>query len=137
MAQPQVVIQPVRRKRSRNLKKDQILETSSPKRIDAFTLASIFQKKEEKREFLYGWISLLMKLGLLAIFSASLVKLGVASQQRVRRQVELASILDWETVRLQRLNRRFDQLFTIGGERRFMTEQDHWIAPNSFRVIWR
>ena len=41
------------------------------------------------------------------------------------------------TERLQKLSRRFDQLFTIGGDRRFMNDQDHWIAPNSVRVIWR
>ena len=28
-------------------------------------------------------------------------------------------------------------LFSIGGEKRLISEQDQWIAPNRLRVIWR
>jgi len=28
-------------------------------------------------------------------------------------------------------------LFTLGGEKRLISEQDQWIAPNRLRVIWR
>ena len=30
-----------------------------------------------------------------------------------------------------------DRLFSIGGEKRLISEQDQWIAPNRLRVIWR
>ena len=137
MAQVQVLNQPIRTKRQASPKKERSSLTSSSRRVDAFTLAASFQKQEEKREFLYSWIALIMKLGLLLVFSGSFIKLGIASHQRVNRHIELSSILELETERLQKLSRRFDQLFTIGGDRRFMNDQDHWIAPNSVRVIWR
>ena len=78
-----------------------------------------------------------MKLGLLALGSVSLLKLGLASQQRVDRYSELSSVLDVESVRLVGLQKRFDRIFTIGGDRRLMDEQDQWIAPDRVRVIWR
>ncbi len=105
--------------------------------IDAATLASMLQLKEQHRDLMYGIITLLMKIGVLAIFSASLVKLGISSHQRVRRHMELVSVLGFESKQLDKLSYRFDRLFTIGGDRRLMDDQDHWIAPNSFRVIWR
>ena len=137
MAQPQLIEQPSTRKRSRPPLKGNISVSKSSPRVDTYTLVSTLQKKEEKRELLYGYIALFMKFGLLAIFSASFVNLGIASQQRVRRQVELSSVLGKEAEKLERLKRRFDQLFTIGGQHRFMKEQDQWITPNSVRVIWR
>ncbi len=137
MAQAQLVTKPITRKRPRSLNNAASVLTSSSSRVDAVSLAAAFQKQEEKREFVYSWIALIMKLGLLLVFSGSFIKLGVASHQRVKRHIELTSILELESQRLKKLNRRFDQLFTIGGNRRFMNEQDHWIAPNSFRVIWR
>ena len=78
-----------------------------------------------------------MKLGLLALGAVSLVKLSLANHQRLERHSELASVLDIESVKLASLNKRFDHLFTIGGGRRFMDEQDQLIAPNRLRVIWR
>ncbi len=137
MALPQLIDKPIRQKRPKNLKGNSSPSISKLGKIDAFSLASEIQRHEEKREYLYSWVSLFMKVGLLAIFSASFVKLGLASHQRVRRHVELSSVLEWESERLEKLNKRFDQLFTLGGERRFMNEQDQWIAPNSVRVIWR
>tara|TARA_Y100001968_G_C19254435_1_gene666068 strand:+ start:481 stop:897 length:417 start_codon:yes stop_codon:yes gene_type:complete len=105
--------------------------------LDASTLASVLQLQEQHRELMYSIITLIMKVGVLAIFSASLVKLGISSHQRVRRHIELVSVLGAESKELEKLNYRFDRLFTIGGDRRLMDDQDHWIAPNSVRVIWR
>ncbi len=105
--------------------------------IDAATLASRLQLQEQRRELMYSIITLIMKIGVLAIFSASLVKLGISSHQRVRRQMELSSALRFESKKLEELNLSFDRLFTIGGDRRLVEDQDHWIAPNSVRVIWR
>ncbi len=105
--------------------------------MDAATLASSLQLREHKRDVLYSFIALLIKVGLLAIGSVSIVKLGFASHQRVARHAEISSVLNLETSKLVKLQQRFDHLFTIGGDRRLMHEQEQWIAPNRVRVIWR
>ena len=134
MGKPQRVEEPFRRKRSKRISKS---ISSVSKKIDAFTQVSEFQKEEVRRELLYSYVGLILKLGLLIVFATSLVNLGVASHQRVNRKEELSSLLDKESQTLNRLRARFDKLFTIGGERSFLKEQDQWIAPNSVRVIWR
>ncbi len=134
LGQPQLIEKPFRKKYSKNF---QCNQTSLSSKIDTFTQASKFQKLEENRELLYSHIALVMKFGLLILFVSSFVNLGLASHHRVRRQVELSSLLLKESEKLQRLRVSFDQLFTIGGERRFIKGQDQWIAPNSVRVIWR
>ncbi len=78
-----------------------------------------------------------MKLGLLLIGISSLIKLGVASHQRIQRYEELSAVLDIESNKLGSYQERFDHLFTIGGDKRLMDENDQWIAPNRIRVIWR
>ena len=110
---------------------------SKGQKLDAATLASILQLQEQRRDLVYSLIAFAMKLGLLTLGMASLIKLGLASHQRVNRHSELSSVLDVESVRLISLQKRFDLLFTIGGDRRLMDEQDQWIAPNTVRVIWR
>jgi len=134
LGQTQLIEEPFRKKYS---KKIQDNHTSVSSKIDTFTKASKFQKLEEKRELLYSHIALVMKFGLLILFVSSFVNLGLASHHRVKRQVELSSLLLKESEKLQRLRLSFDDLFTIGGERRFLKGQDQWIAPNSVRVIWR
>ena len=46
-------------------------------------------------------------------------------------------MVNLEAKRLETLQNRFDRLFSIGGEKRLLSEQDQWIAPNRLRVIWR
>ena len=134
LGQPQRIEEPLRRKRSRKISN----KTSSlNKKIDAFTKVSEFQKEEVRRELLYSYGALILKLGLLVVFSTSLVNLGLASHQRVNRNLELSYLLDKESKKFQRLRQRFDEMFVIGGEQSFFKEQDQWIAPNSVRVIWR
>ena len=106
-------------------------------RVDAATLASTIQLQQQRRELLYSFIALGMKLGLLLIGTTSLVKLGMASHQRMGRYAELSSVLNVESVKLVKLQERFDRFFTIGGDKRIMDENDQWIAPNRIRVIWR
>ena len=134
MGQPQLIEEPLRRKR---LKKNTKSNPDANKKIDAFTQVSKFQKEEERRELFYGYCALILKFGLLVVFSSSLVNLGLASHQRVNRNLELSYLLEKESIKLQRLRRRFDEMFTNGGEQSFLKEQDQWIAPNSVRVIWR
>ena len=134
MGQPQLNEELFRRKRSKRIRKS---HPSPNKKIDAFTKVSEFQKEEVKRELFYGYVALIMKFGLLVLFSTSLVNLGIASHQRVNRNLELSYLLEKESKKFQRIKLRFDEMFNIGGEKSFFKEQDQWIAPNSVRVIWR
>ena len=134
LGQPQRIEKPFRRKLSKKT-----INGHYPinKNIDAFTKVSEFQKEKVRRELLYGYVTLILKTGLLVVFGASLVNLGLASHQRVNRNLELSYLLEQESKKFHRLRLRFDEMFTIGGEQRFLKEQDQWIAPNSVRVIWR
>ncbi len=134
LGQSQRIEEPLRRKRSRKIFTNQ---TSSNKKIDAFTQVSEFQKYEIRRELFYSYGAIIFKLGLLVVFASSLVNLGLASHQRVNRNLELSYLLEKESRKLYRSRLRFDEMFTNGGERSFLKEQDQWIAPNSVRVIWR
>ncbi len=134
MGQPQQIEKPFRRKRSKKISKSY---PSLNKKIDAFTKVSEFQKEEVKLELFYSYGALTLKLGLLVLFSTSLVNLGLASHQRVNRNLELSYLLEKESKKNHKLRRRFDEMFSIGGEESFYKEQDQWIAPNSVRVIWR
>ena len=134
LGQPQRIDESFRRKRPRTIRKSNL---SVNKKVDAFTQVSEFQKEEVRRELLYSYVALILKFGLLVVFSTSLVNLGVASHQRVNRNIELSYLLEKETKRLDILRRGFDEIFTNGGEKIFFREQDQWIAPNSVRVIWR
>ena len=134
LGQPQRIEEPCRRKR---LKKIRNSIPSVNKKIDAFTQVSEFQKKEERRELLYSSAGLILKLGLFIVIATSLVNLGVASHQRVNRNLELSYLLEKESKKLHKLRLRFDEMFTNGGEQSFFKEQDQWITPNSVRVIWR
>ena len=134
MGQPQQIEYPIRRKR---LKKIRNSNPSVNKKIDALTQVAELQKKEFRRELQYSFAGLVLKFGLLIVFTTSLVNLGVASHQRVNRSLELSYLLEKETKKLYKLRLRFDEMFTNGGEESFFKEQDQWIAPNSVRVIWR
>ncbi len=134
LGQPQRIEEPFRRKR---LKKINKRNPSVNKKIDAFTQVSEFQKEEVRRELLYSNAGLILKFGLFIVFATSLVNLGLASHQRVNRNLELSYLLEKESKKLHKLRLRFDEMFTDGGEQSFFKEQDQWITPNSVRVIWR
>ena len=134
LGQTQQIEEPLRRKRLRKISKS---HPSVNIKVDAFTKVSEFQKEEVRRELFYSYGALILKFGLLVVFSSSLVNLGLASHQRVNRNLELSYLLEKESKKLQRLRIRFDEMFTDGGEQSFFKEQDQWITPNSVRVIWR
>ena len=134
LGQPQRIEEPLRRERSRKIRKS---IPAANKKIDTFSKVSEFQKEEVKRELLYSYVGLTLKFGLLIVFATSLVNLGLASHQRVNRNLELSYLLEKESTKLHKLRLRFDEIFTNGGEQSFFKEQDQWIAPNSVRVIWR
>ncbi len=134
MGQPQRIAEPLRRERSRKIRKS---ISAANKKIDTFSKVSEFQKEEVRRELLYSHVGLILKFGLLIVFATSLVNLGLASHQRVNRNLELSYLLEKESRKLHKLRLRFDEIFTNGGEQSFFKEQDQWITPNSVRVIWR
>ena len=105
--------------------------------MDAATIASKLQLLEQRREFIFSLLGLAMKLGLLSLISVSLLKLCLAYHQRLDRHGEIAVVLDKESERLNSFRKRFDRLFTIGGDLRFLDEQDQWIEQNRLRVVWR
>ncbi len=134
MGQSQRIEEPFRRKRSKKISKS---NPSLNQKIDAFTQISEFQKEEVRRDLFYSYVVLIFKFGLLVVFATSLVNLGLASHQRVNRNLELSYLLEKESKKLHILRLRFDEMFSNGGEQSFLKEQDQWIAPNSVRVIWR
>ena len=105
--------------------------------LDAATKAAQIQLQTEQREKFCSGLALGVKFGLVLLGAVSLVKLSFAYQERLDRHGELAAVVDVESDKLRYLQQRFDRLFTLGGERRLMKEQDQWIAPNRSRVIWR
>ena len=82
-------------------------------------------------------MALAVKVGLVILGGASLSRRSGAYQQRLDRHGELAAVVAGETVKLEALQKRFDHVFSIGGEQRLLGEQDQWIAPNRIRIIWR
>ena len=134
MGQPLQIEERFRRRRSKKITKS---IPNVNKKIDAFTQVSEFQKEEVRRELLYSYVGLLLKFGLFIVFATSLLNLGLASHQRVNRNLELSYLLEKESKKLHKLRLRFDEMFTNGGEQSFFKEQDQWITPNSVRVIWR
>ena len=134
LGQTQRVEEQFRKKCSRKISKSNPILN---KKIDAFTRVSEFQKEEIRRDLFYSYGALILKFGLLIVFSASLVNLGLASHQRVNRNLELSYLLEKESKKLHKLRLRFDEMFTNGGEQSFFKEQDQWITPNSVRVIWK
>ena len=113
------------------------MQNAVPKPTDAASLAALLQHQNDRRELVCSSLALAVKLGLTLLGAVSLFRLSVAYQERLDRHGEMAAVVDVETSKLQSLQRRFDTLFTLGGDERLMDEQDQWIAPNRLRVIWR
>ena len=91
----------------------------------------------ERQELLCSVIGLLVKLGLVAVASVSLIRLAGAYQQRMERQGEISAVLELEMAQMAKARQRFDQLFNVEGEQRLIREQSQWIAPNRLRVVWQ
>ena len=113
------------------------MQKAVPSALDAASLAAFLQHQNDRRELLCSTLAFAVKMGLILLGSVSLVRLSVAYQERLDRHGELAAVVDVESNKLQGLQQRFDTLFTIGGDKRLMDEQEQWIAPNRLRVIWR
>lgn len=113
------------------------MQNAVKKPMDAASLAALLQHQNDRRELVCSSLALIVKLGLILLGGVSVVRLSMAYQERLERHGEMAAVVDVEATKLQVLQRRFDTLFTVGGDERLMDEQDQWIAPNRLRVIWR
>ena len=82
-------------------------------------------------------VALGAKFALILLGCVSLARLAVAYQERLERHSDIAAVVAVETAKLESLQTGFDHLFTLGGEQRFLKNQDQWIAPNRVRVVWR
>ena len=101
------------------------------------TDGQLLSLSSDRQELLCSVIGLMVKLGLVAVASVSLLRLAGAYQQRMDRQGEISAVLELEQAKLVKARERFDQLFMLEGEQRLIREQSQWIAPNRLRVIWQ
>ncbi len=100
-------------------------------------MAAAIQQQTDQQELQCSLLALAAKAGLVLLGAVSLIRLSVAYQERMDRHSEIAAVVSIESTKLETLQQRFDRLFSIGGEKRLISEQDQWIAPNRLRVIWR
>jgi len=101
------------------------------------TEGQLLSLSSERQELLCSVIGLMVKLGLVAVASLSLLRLAGAYQQRMDRQGEISAVLELEHAKLVKARERFDQLFMVDGEQSLIREQSQWIAPNRLRVVWQ
>lgn len=116
-------------------------ETSpSPQSVESVTAvdrAALIQRQFDRQELHCSLIALGAKVGLILLGCVSVARLSVAYQERLERHGEIAAVVAVETAKLESLQSGFDRLFTLGGEKRLLENQDQWIAPNRLRVVWR
>ena len=111
--------------------------TDQPSAEAAANRAASIQRQLDRQELHCSLIALAAKSALILVGCVSVARMSVAYQERLDRHGEIAAVVNLEAKRLETLQNRFDRLFSIGGEKRLMSEQDQWIAPNRLRVIWR
>ena len=111
--------------------------TDQPLAEAAANRAASIQRQLDRQELHCSLIALAAKSALILVGCVSVARMSVAYQERLDRHGEIAAVVNLEAKRLETLQNRFDRLFSIGGEKRLLSEQDQWIAPNRLRVIWR
>ena len=80
---------------------------------------------------------LLLKICLLVLAIVSLIKVSYISKIRVNRLQEIKNAYFYEKEKFTNLSNRFDDLFSLNGEQRFMKDQYQMISRDILRVIWR
>ena len=111
--------------------------SDQPPAAAAANRAATIQRQLDRQELHCSLIALAAKSALILVGCVSVARLSVAYQERLERHGEIAAVVNLESKKLETLQHRFDRLFSIGGEKRLLSEQDQWIAPNRLRVIWR
>ena len=100
-------------------------------------LGSVFLKRQQKQDDFVLLIFLIIKISFSLIAIISLMKLGYSSKVRVTRLREIEDSFLYEKYRFNVLSDKFDDLFSSGGQQRFMKDQDQIISRDIIRVIWR
>ena len=93
--------------------------------------------KQQREENFVSLIFLIIKICFSLLALISLVKLGYSSKVRLTRLREIQDSFLYEKYRFNMLANRFDDLFSLEGEQRFMKDQDQIISRDIIRVIWR
>ena len=94
--------------------------------------------KDFYREKIFVNYSILfLKLCLFALAMISLIKISYISKIRVNRLREIKKSYFYEKEKFANLSNRFDDLFSLKGEQRFMKDQHQMISRDLLRVIWR
>ncbi len=90
-----------------------------------------------KEKIFVNYSLFFLKICLLALAMISLVKVSYISKIRVNRLMEIKNSYFYEKENFTNLSNRFDDLFSLNGEQRFMKDQHQMISRNLRRVIWR
>ena len=98
---------------------------------------SAYRKNFEEQEYFINLFSISLKVCFSLLALISLIKLGYSSKVRLTRLKEIQNSFLYEKSRFQFLSSRFDDLFSLEGQQRFMKEQDQMISRDIIRVIWR
>ncbi|MDA9746583.1 hypothetical protein N9V09_04160 [Prochlorococcus sp. AH-736-K20] len=98
---------------------------------------SSIKKKQQEQESLVSLVFLSLKICFSLLAVISLVKVGYSSKVRLTRLREIQESYLYEKYRYNDLTSRFDDLFSVEGEQRFMKDQDQMISRDIIRVIWR
>ena len=90
-----------------------------------------------RQQQLFSLIYLFLKICFFILGTISLLKIGYLSKIRLIRLSEIKESYFYEKDKLQDLTSRFDDLFSVNGQLRFMKDQDQMITRDRMRVIWR
>ncbi len=91
----------------------------------------------EKQQKFFSSIFLFLKICFFLLGTISLLKIGYISKIRITRLREIKKSYLYEKNKYRELTNRFDDLFSLNGEQRFMKDQDQIIPRDRMRVIWR
>ncbi len=105
--------------------------------IDKRSLASRIQLKHEQQDDFVSSVYLCLKFCFTLLAVISLIRIGHNSKIRLTRLREIQESYLYENARFKKLSNRFDNLFSLNGEQRFMKDQDQMISRDIIRVIWR
>tara|TARA_Y100001933_G_scaffold226460_1_gene240449 strand:- start:556 stop:894 length:339 start_codon:yes stop_codon:yes gene_type:complete len=107
-------------------------ENLAYRNIDAFSKINLKEESNFVRNIYF-----LLKICFFLLATVSLLKIGYVSKIRLIRLQEIKNSYLYEKTKFIDLTRRFDQLFSLKGEQRFMKDQDQIISKDILRVIWR
>ena len=107
---------------------------------DDFPLKDInenINKDFYKEKIFVNFSLLFLRICLLSLTIVSLVKVSYITKTRIIRLREIKNSYFYEKQKFTNLSNRFDDLFSLNGEQRFMKDQHQMISRDILRVIWR